>query len=109
MIGVSPRKELVFRLRLAERPQVGGKRARIVLSARLASVDKRLYDATQPSFPSLSLVVEASGALAVCLSVEPRADLALVFTPARTEGWRASINLRAASGTCARTLFEDAA
>lgn len=108
MIGVSPREELVFHLRLAERPQMSGNRARVVLSARLATVDKRLYDAAQPSLPSLSLLVEASGALAVCLSVEPRADLALIFTRARTDGWRASINLRAASGAYGRTLFEDA-
>lgn len=107
MIGVSPREELVFHLRLAERPQMSGNRARIVLRARLASVDKRPCDAAQPAFPFLSLVVEASGALAVCLSVEPRADLALIFTPARTEGWRASINLRAPSGAYGRTLFED--
>ena len=108
MIDVSPREELVFHLRLAERPRMSGNRARIVLSARLASVDKRHCDAAQPSLPSLSLLVAASGALAVCLSVEPRADLALIFTPARTEGWRVSINLRAASGAYGRTLFEGA-
>lgn len=108
MIGVSPREELVFHLRLAERPQMSGNRARVVLSARLASVDKRLCEAGRPSLPFLLFLVEASGALAVCLSVEPRADLTLIFTRARTEGWRASINLIAASGAYGRTLFEDA-
>lgn len=107
MIGVSPREELVFHLRLAERPRMSGNRARIVLGARLASVDKRLCDAAQLSLPSISLLVESGGALAVCLSVEPRADLALIFTRARTEGWRATIKPRAASGAYGRTLFED--
>jgi hypothetical protein len=108
IIGVSPREELAFHLRLAERPNMSGTRARIVLNARLASVDKRLCDAARPSLPSISLLVEAGGALAVCLSVEPRADLGLVFTRARTEGWQASIKLKAASGAYGRTLFEDA-
>ena len=106
MMGVSPRKELAFHLRLAERPQMSGNRVRIVLSARFITVDQQLAPSALLLLPPLTLAVDPRGPLGVCLSVEPFASLVMKLTRAPGGAWQASIRLETGQTTLGRPLLE---
>lgn len=106
--GLSPREEVAFALRLAERPKTVGDSVQMTFNTRVVGVDKRPAQASPIGLPLLALSVDAGGALAVCLSVEPRAELAMVFTRAPAGAWRAFVRLKTGPGAYGRVLFEAA-
>lgn len=105
---LSPREEIAFALRLAERPRALGDSVKMTFNTRIIGVDKRSAGASLGALPTLAFSADACGALAVCLSVEPRAELAMVFTRAPSGAWRACVRLKTGAGAYGRVLFEAA-
>lgn len=105
--GLSPRKEVAFALRLAERPRTLGDRVQMAFKTTIFGADKRSTEAPIP-LPMLALSADAGGALVVCLSVEPRAELRMVLTQAPAGAWRASVSLKTGPSAYGRVLFEAA-
>lgn len=106
--GLSPREEIAFALRLAERQRALGDSVKMTFDTRIIGVDKRSAGASLGALPTLAFSADACGALAVCLSVEPRAELGMVFTRAPSGAWRACVRLKTGPGAYGRVLFEDA-
>jgi len=102
----APSEGVAFNLHLAERPRATGNFIQMTFNTRAAYVDNGSAEVSSVSLPMLAISADAGGALAVCLSVEPRAELALVFTQAQAGAWRASVRLRTNSGAYGRVLFE---
>jgi len=104
--GRSPREEIAFSLRMAERPRTLGDSVQMTFNARIVGVDKRSAELSPVALPMLALSADAGGALAVCLSVEPRAELAMVFARAPAGAWRVSVRLKTGTGAYSRVLLE---
>jgi hypothetical protein len=102
----APSEGVAFNLHLAERPRATGNVVQMTFDTRAAYVDSGSAEVSPVSLPMLAISADAGGALAVCLSVEPRAELAMVFTRAKAGAWRASVRLRTNSGAYGRVLFE---
>jgi hypothetical protein len=106
--GLSPREEVTFALRLAERPRLFGDGIQMTFNTRIIGVDKRSAGLSPVALPTLTLSADAGGALAVCISVEPRAELVMVFTRKTADAWRTSVRLKTGPGAYGRVLFEAA-
>lgn len=106
--GLSSREDVAFALRLAERPKTVGDSVQMTFIARMVSVDKRSVEGYPIALPTLALSADAGGALAVCLSVEPRAELAIVFTRPPAGAWQASVRLKTGPNAYGRVLFDTA-
>lgn len=104
--GASSREKALFALRLIDRRASSGNRLVLTLQAQIREIDERPWKARPLILPPLTLSVEDGGALAVCLSVEPRADLAMLCSRAENGAWRACVRLRTGPATYGPALYD---